>query len=124
LAANYNFSDPNDPTQAKLRDVIAPFTIVNANGLKIGVIGMGNLSSLTSIIEGGNSLGIRPVDARQAMAQAVSVLRPQVDLLVVLSHLGLDEDEAQAQTDMNSANAADENQALASIAGIDVIFGG
>ncbi len=124
LAANYNFADPTDPTQPKLRDVIAPFTILNANGLKIGVIGMGNLSSLLTIIEGGNSLGIRPVDATQALAAAVKVLRPQVDLLVVLSHLGLDEDEAQAQTDMNVANMADQNEALSAIAGIDVIFGG
>jgi len=124
LAANYNFSDPSDPTQPKLREVIAPWTIVDAQGLRVGIIGMGNLSSLTSIIEGGNGLGVRPVDSTQALADAVTVLRPQVDLLVVLSHLGLDEDEAQAQTDMNVANMADQNELLAKIAGIDVIFGG
>src|SRR5262249_25070290 len=54
LAANYGFSDPADPTQPKLDLLIQPFTIVDAQGLRIGIIGMGNLSSLESIIEGNN----------------------------------------------------------------------
>jgi 5'-nucleotidase len=121
LAANYIFTDPTDPTQPKLRDVIDPFTIINSDGLKIGIIGMGNLSSLQGIIEGGNSLGVRPIDATQALQEAVKVLRPQVDLLIVLSHLGLDEDEAAAQE--NSDNVSDQNE-MAAIEGVDVVFGG
>ena len=121
LAANYIFTDPNDPTQPKLRRLIAPFTIVNAEGLRIGIIGMGNLSSLTSIVEGGNSLGIRPVDATQAMKDTVRVVRPLVDLLIVLSHMGLDEDEAATQT--HQTKTADMNEQVA-VDGVDVIFGG
>ena len=62
LAANYIFADPTDPTQPKLADIIHPYTIENVGGLKVGVIGMGNFSSLQGIVEGGNSLGVRPIE--------------------------------------------------------------
>jgi 5'-nucleotidase len=120
LAANYEFSDPSDPTQPKLDDIIFPYTIAEVGGLKVGVIGMGNLSSLTGIIEGGNTLGVRPIDAVQAITQTVAVVRPQVDLLVLVSHMGLDEDEGVAA---GAAESRDQNSALA-ISGVDVILGG
>jgi 5'-nucleotidase / UDP-sugar diphosphatase len=133
LAANYLYSDPNDAASNKLRTVTAPWGIFNAQGLRIGVIGMGNTSSLTSIVEGGNSLGIRPLEPTQVIRQAVSVLRPMVDLLVVVSHMGLDEDETAAQTQMNNVDTcpidmpdcmSTEQNGVAAIDGVDVIFGG
>ena len=117
LAANYMFTDPNDPTQPKLRLVIAPFAIFNVQGLRVGVIGMGNLSSLQGIIEGGNSLGIRPLEPTDAVKNAVALIRGSVDLVIMVSHLGLDEDEGVAQT----TNVQDENPV---IDGVDVILGG
>ena len=61
LAANYEFSDPTDPTQPKLRRHHRRRTrSPTSAGVKIGVIGLGNLSSIQGIIEGGNSLGVRP----------------------------------------------------------------
>lgn len=117
LAANYLFSDPADPTQPKLRGLIAPFSLFNVKGLRVGVIGMGNLSSLQGIIEGGNSLGILPIDAATAVRNTVSLIRGSVDLVVLLSHLGLDEDEGVAQ----SSQVADTNPV---IDGVDVILGG
>jgi 5'-nucleotidase len=122
MAANYMFSDPSDYTQPKLRDLIHPWTILNVGGIKIGVIGLGNLSSLTGIIEGGNSLGVRPVDAKEAITEAVEALRPQVDMLTMVSHLGLDEDEGVAS---GAAEAEDQNLALGeALNEVDVIFGG
>ncbi len=120
LAANYDFGDPRDPNANKLGLLVPPYAVYNVGGLKIGVIGMGNVSSMQGLIEGGNSLGIRPIDSKQALAATASVLRPQVDLLVVVSHLGLDEDENVAATE---AESRDENQQIA-INGVDVIFGG
>ena len=117
LAANYQFVDPKEPTNPKLRLVIAPFQIFNAQGLRIGVVGMGNLSSLQGLVEGGNSLGIVPLEATSAIKNAVNYLRGQVDLVVMISHLGLDEDEGVAQT----KNVDDQNPV---IDGVDVILGG
>jgi 5'-nucleotidase/UDP-sugar diphosphatase len=120
LAANYEFSDPTDYTQPKLQDIIHDWTSTNVGGLRIGIIGLGNLSSIEGIIEGGNTLGVRPIDATQAITSAVQVMRSQVDVLAIVSHLGLDEDEGVAAGD---AENQDQNAAVA-IDGVDVIFGG
>jgi 5'-nucleotidase len=118
LAANYEWEDPVDPTRRSLRDVVQPYVIFDLDGLKVGVIGMGNWSSMTGILEGGNSLGIRPRDDAQVVDEFVRLLRPVVDVVVVLSHLGLDEDEG-----LGSHQVEDENEALP-LEGVDVVLGG
>jgi len=122
LAANYAWDDP-PPAAAisngrSLRDVVAPYEIYDVQGIKVGVIGMGNTSTITSIFEGGNSLGFRPIADSDALEQWVRFLRPQVDLVVVVSHLGLDEDE-----DLTASNVSDPNQVLP-LQGVDLILGG
>ena len=57
---------------------------------------MGNWSSMTGIFDGGNSLGIRPRVDGEVVREVVRQIRSSVDLVVVLSHLGLDEDEGLA----------------------------
>src|SRR5262249_11262316 len=118
LAANYAWEDAPDPTQRSLRDVVSPFEIYNVQGLKIGVIGLGNEDTLTSIYEGGNSLGFRPIENAEAVSSYVRLLRPQCDLIIVLSHLGLDEDE-----NLTPDQVLDPNAALP-LEGRDVIVGG
>jgi 5'-nucleotidase/UDP-sugar diphosphatase len=118
LAANYLFEDPPNPDQRTLRDVVEPYAIYDVDGLRVGVIGMGNTSSMTGIFEGGNSLGLRPLDDKQVLASYVRLIRPQVDLVVVVSHLGLDEDEGLTATEV-----VDENEALP-LEGVDLILGG
>jgi 5'-nucleotidase/UDP-sugar diphosphatase len=118
LAANYVFDDPIDKGGKSLRDVAKPYEIFDADGLKVCVIGMGNTSSLTGIFEGGNSLGFRPLDSNTVVDQYVRLLRPVCDVVVLLSHLGLDEDEGLSSNDVR-----DENLALP-LAGVDVILGG
>ncbi len=118
LAANYLFEDPTNPDAPSLKDVVQPFAVFDQDGLKIGVIGMANWSSMTGIFEGGNSLGIRPITDREAVQQYVRLLRPSVDLVVLVSHLGLDEDEGLTVNDVQ-----DENEALP-LEGVDLILGG
>jgi 2',3'-cyclic-nucleotide 2'-phosphodiesterase (5'-nucleotidase family) len=122
LAANYAWDDP-PPAAAidngrSLRDVVAPYEIYDVQGVKVGVIGMGNTSTITSIFEGGNSLGFRPLSDNVALEQWVRFLRPQVDLVVVVSHLGLDEDE-----NLTASQVDDPNAALP-LKGVDLILGG
>jgi 5'-nucleotidase / UDP-sugar diphosphatase len=126
LAANYGWDDPPagavDANGRSLRDVVPPFEIYDAQGLKIAVIGMGNTSTITSIYEGGNSLGFRPIADEDALSAWVRLLRPSVDLVVVVSHLGLDEDEdltaSQVESDPNGAFQQ------STLAGVDLILGG
>ncbi|HEY4177214.1 MAG TPA: bifunctional UDP-sugar hydrolase/5'-nucleotidase [Kofleriaceae bacterium] len=126
LAANYAWDDP--PAAAvgadgrSLRDVVPPYEVFDVKGLKIAVIGMGNTSTITSIYEGGNNIGFRPIADEDALSKYVGLLRPSVDLIVVVSHLGLDEDEG-----LTAAQAPDENQSAFSqktLQGVDLILGG
>src|ERR1044071_2139265 len=122
LAANYAWDDA--PPQSvisngrSLRDVVSPYQVYDVQGLRIGVIGMGNTSTITSIYQGGNSLGFRPLADSDALEQWVRVLRPQVDLVVVISHLGLDEDEGL------TASQVDDPNATLPLQGVDLILGG
>jgi len=121
LAANYLFDDPPDPDRGSLGDLVPPYVVFDVGGIKIGVIGMANWSSMTSIFEGGNSLGVRALYDAQVLDQYVRLLRPTVDVLVVASHLGLDEDEGLAQNP-----DVDEGVGLNSIPleGVDLVLGG
>lgn len=92
LAANYVFPDYKNPNNNQLGMYTQPFSVFNYDGLKIGVIGMANVSSLNSIGEGGNSLQLLPLEQNSALRSYVRFLRPVVDLVVVVSHLGLTED--------------------------------
>ena len=118
LASNYLFEDPANPDAPSLKDVVQPFAVFDQDGLKIAVIGMANWSSMTGIFEGGNSLGIRPLADADAVKQYVRLLRPSVDLIVLVSHLGLDEDEG-----LGASEVMDENEALP-LEGVDLILGG
>ncbi len=121
LAANYQFDPPSDPTRPKLGDLVKPFMIYNLDGLKVAVIGMGNQSSLNSLVEGGNSLGMRPLETRWVIKNYLAALRPMVDLIILVSHMGLEEDEGVAASEVKDAEAEE----LENIAdGVDIILGG
>lgn len=93
LAANYIFDSSKDEQNTNLDQIVKPYTILDVKGLKVGVIGMGNLSSMLSIGEGGNTLGIEPLEQNETLRAFVGLLRPSVDVVVVVSHLGLTEDQ-------------------------------
>ncbi|MEO7331700.1 MAG: bifunctional UDP-sugar hydrolase/5'-nucleotidase [Minicystis sp.] len=108
LAANYRLEDPSQPGASPLGSIITPFTTFDLEGLKVGVIGMGNLSSLTSIFDAPNRLGIQPLNTVEAAQFYIDLIRPQVDVVVFVTHLGLDVDERM----------------IANTTGIDVVLGG
>ncbi|CAN5910665.1 bifunctional metallophosphatase/5'-nucleotidase [soil metagenome] len=126
LAANYAWDDAPPAAQnsdgRSLRDVVPPYAIFNEKGIKIAVIGMGNTSTITSIYEGGNSLGFRPIADEDALARYVGLLRPSVDLIIVVSHLGLDEDEGLTASQVEDLNQEEFSQKT--LQGVDLILGG
>lgn len=103
VAANYLFVPGN-----ALGSLVEPYVIVNAEGLKIGVIGIANFSSMSSITDIGNSLGIIPLNIEQVVQDYIEILRPQVDLIVAVSHAGLSKDE----------------RLIRCTTGLDAVFGG
>lgn len=118
ITANYAWDDTKDPTVPNLRDVVPPYQIYDVQGLRVGVIGMGNTDTLTSSYEGGNSLGFRALDSNFVIENYVSLIRPMVDVVVIVSHLGLDQDEG-----VSASMVDDPNQHL-SLDDVDVILGG
>jgi len=101
LAANYDFASADDPWNSRLDALIDAYTIVDVDGLTVGVIGMGNLSSITSIHEADNSLDVFARDTMSTVSYFAALLKPQVDIVIVLTHIGLDEDVEIASTDPN-----------------------
>jgi 5'-nucleotidase / UDP-sugar diphosphatase len=93
LAANYWTEDPSFQGNSPINSVLRPYTILNVRGLRVAVIGMGNLSTLSSIYEQPNRLGILPFKTRDIAQFWIDFVRPQADLVVVVTHLGLENDE-------------------------------
>lgn len=109
LAANYQWEDPTLPGSAELGRISQPYRIFNLQGLKVAVIGMGNLSSITSVFDQRNSTGIAALNTRETAQFYVDLVQAQgADIVVMLTHLGLTEDDEMVKT----------------TTGIDVVLGG
>lgn len=93
LAANYQFDDPTTPGSSELGRLAHPYAFFNLRGLKVGVIGMGNLSSITSVFDQPNRLGITPLNTIETAQHYVDLVREQgADVIVMVSHIGLEDD--------------------------------
>ncbi len=108
VAANYKLDDPTVPGSPALSRVLRPWVSFNLDGLKVAVIGMGNLSSITSLYEQPNRLGITPLATVDTAQFYVDLVRPLVDVVVFVTHLGLEYDERM----------------IRNTSGIDVVLGG
>lgn len=98
LAANYDFANADLPYATALEDLVLPSVMYDMDGLRVGVVGMANLSSLNSIYDQSNSMGIEVIEAGQAITEESAKLRAQgADIIVLLSHMGLDEDIEHAR---------------------------
>jgi 5'-nucleotidase len=94
LAANYLFEDPTIEGSAELGRIVRPYVMLNARGLRVAVIGMGNLSSITSIFDQRNRLGITPLNTRETAQFYLDQVRQEgADLVVGVTHLGLEDDQ-------------------------------
>jgi 5'-nucleotidase len=108
LNANFMWEATNEPGSNQLGDLVEPFFVKDYAGLRIGYIGMGNIVSLNSLGNADNSMGVRALDTYQVLNEYVPMIRDQVDLVVILSHLGVHGDVMVARN----------------IPGIDIVFGG
>lgn len=108
LAANYRSDDPGFSGNRTIAAVLHPYTVINVRGLRVGVIGMGNLSTLSALFQMPNTLGLTPYKTNEIAQFYVDLIRPQVDLVVFVTHLGLEVDQRLIQ----------ETE------GIDVVLGG
>ena len=93
LAANYLFDDPTTPGSAELGRLARPYVFFNLRGLRVAVVGLGNLSSLTSIFDQPNRPGITALNTVETAQFYVDQVRSfGADVVVVVSHVGLEDD--------------------------------
>ena len=108
LAANYQWKPTQGNDYLPLRDVARPYTIVNAQGVRVAVIGMANFSSMSSSTYGDNNLGITVLENIQVVQSYIDLLRNDANIITMVTHLGLGEDE----------------DVIRKTTGLDVVFGG
>lgn len=101
LAANYDFASSSDIWNNRLESFAHPWFIWDLEGLSVGVVGMGNLSSLTSIHEPDNGMDVYARSTMPTVLQHTAFLAEHVDIVIVLTHLSLDDDVEIARTDPN-----------------------
>lgn len=118
LGANFFYKDTDHPfAQAH--------TIIERDGIRIGVIGIMGQDAATAIIPS----YIAPLDVTvpaEAVRKSVAELRDQVDLVVLLTHQGKTAPmQTDAETDPRLQRDIDADIALAgAVEGIDVLFAG
>ena len=93
---------------SELASALRPSVVLDARGLRVGVIGVANPTSPSGLHRTDNPYGIELVATASAVQAEIDRLRPEVDLLVALSHLGLDGDQ----------------RLIADTTGLDVVLGG
>ncbi len=108
LAANYRTDDASFPGSTWMSRALVPWTSFNLDGLKVGVIGLGNLTTLGSLFEQPNSLGLLPYNTEDVVQFYTDLIRPLVDVVVIVSHIGLEFDQRMIEN----------------TSGVDVVLGG
>lgn len=115
LVSNYLWDGSKIRGARVLKEKSQPFTIINLDGVRVGVIGMANFSSMLGITRGENDSGITPINPFEILQDLIDFLKPQVDIVVALSHMGLRGDE--------NFNPEDE-ELVENTSGLDLILGG
>ena len=93
---------------SELASALRASVVLDAQGLRVGVIGVANPTSPNGLARADNPYGIELVATASAVQAEIDRLRPEVDLLVALSHLGL----------------AGDQRLIDDTSGLDVVLGG
>ncbi|ENM5750481.1 bifunctional metallophosphatase/5'-nucleotidase [Vibrio mimicus] len=119
LNANIKFEQNNAPFSQ-------PYTIIERDGVKVGVIGVMGIDAFYNTMWKGNRKGLTIDDPIKTTQYWVDKIRDEVDLVVVLTHQNK---TAPMQTDKEAdpevQRGFDEDYEMAGkLKGVDVIFGG
>ena len=118
LGANFFYKDTDHPyAQAH--------TIIERNGIRIGVIGIMGQDASTAITPSHIAL-LEVTDPTEAVRKSIAELRDEVDIVVLLTHQGKTAPmQTDAETDPRLQRDIDADIALAgAVEGIDVLFAG
>ncbi len=106
------------------RSYFKPYTIIERNGIKIGIIGL-TTPGIPMWLDESLYPGITWGDMVKYARKHVTVLRSQVDILVGLFHAGFNAEYSATQTEKLNLPNENASQIVAeSVPGFDVIFAG
>ncbi|PKK88623.1 MAG: hypothetical protein CVV64_17940 [Candidatus Wallbacteria bacterium HGW-Wallbacteria-1] len=88
LSANIHF---NTGARQDLNELISPFMIVERGGYKVGIVGL-TTAELMSTTMASKLMGISVDDPSAALVKILPELMRQSDVVILLSHLGLEQD--------------------------------
>lgn len=109
VCANYTFKN------RKLARIVKPYTIIRINEIKVGIFGLTtNLKGLVSPVTEQELIFKDPIETARRMVQILKE-EEQCDIIICLSHLGLDQ--------VRSDDISDKMLAT-QVEGIDFIIGG
>jgi 5'-nucleotidase len=103
--ANFHLLSANVMEKEGQEPIFAPYTVLERQGIEVGIIGVSEPdANMTPKVKEQTHV----LDPTETVKQYVDELRDQVDVLILLSHLGLDADKTLAKN----------------VSGVDVIIGG
>ena len=110
VCANYDFGE------TELAALVKPYTVIEQNGWKIGVIGVS--VNPEGLILQSNIEGVAYMDPIEAVNRYAKVLRGELgcDYIIVLSHLGLHDDTI--------FNNVSDSTLIAGVSDVDLLLGG
>jgi len=109
LNCNYDFS------KSKLKDYVKPYKIIEKNGIRIGILGIGiKLEGLVDKKNYGDIIYNDPISNANRVAEELKNQK-QCDLVICLSHLGFKYDDPNLVSDIQFAEKSKN---------IDLIIGG
>ncbi len=119
ISTNLYYKDTNHPFSQL-------HTIIERDGIRIGVVGMLGQDAGTTAVLPGSTDKLDIVDPAPAIQRSVDAIRDDVDLIVLLAHQGHTAPmQTDAEADPRLARDINKDIALAdAVDGIDVLFGG
>ncbi len=106
------------------RTFFKPYTIIEKNGLRIGIIGL-TTPGIPMWLDKSHYPGITWADMVKTAKKYVPLLRPQVDVLVGLFHAGFNAGYSAKQTEKSGLPNENASRLVAEqVPGFDVIFAG
>jgi 2',3'-cyclic-nucleotide 2'-phosphodiesterase (5'-nucleotidase family) len=139
LASNYWTEDPELQGNSPLGDLVSDTVVLDVKGLRVLIVGLGNRSSMTSLGQGGNSVGVTPLQSHEVTQSYINMWSPYVDVVIGLSHLGADEDKelvlgthryfrsSELPADNECADTREvgvKRCRVRGVRGLDLVFGG
>ena len=124
--ANFPVLNANILHEASGKLIAQPYTILERNGVKVGVIGVMGIDAFYNTMASFHRTGLTIKDPTETAQYWADKIRDEVNIIVVLTHQNRTAPmQTNKESDPSVQRGFDEDYAMAgNLRGVDVIFGG